>query len=260
MALPEGEKLGIEAALRVGATLREALERGDIMSLEEAVAQVLKAELCVWLREALEESEALVHAERESTAEKEALLLKDGAALALAEVEAQAESIALGLGLTEEHTDAALLALGALPLDRALTLAALLALTVPGGPLEGVKVRALREASGEAVAPPRGGEAVAAPALGIRGEDEGAEEVLGAPLALRISVRLAEGEVVTEKKKALAAALSDCLAIALAQKLALERPVAQMPSSPLTSCGQPEALLRSEFVAAPLAECALLAE
>jgi hypothetical protein len=78
--------------------------------------------------------------------------------------------------------------------------------------------------------------------------------VLGAPLALRISVRLAEGEAVTEKWKALAAALSDCLAMALAQKLALERPVAQMPSSPLTSCGQPEALLRSEFVVASLPE------
>jgi hypothetical protein len=84
--------------------------------------------------------------------------------------------------------------------------------------------------------------------------------VLGAPLALRRALGLKEGEAVTEGKMALAAALSDILKLALAQELALERPVAQMPSSPLTSCGQPEALLRSEFVAAPLAECALLAE
>ena len=99
-------------------------------------------------------------------------------------MDAQAESKALGLGLSEEHADAAVLALGALPLGRALPLAALLALTVPGGPLEGVRVGALRLASGEELAPPRGGEAVAAPALGIRGEGEGAVEKLPAALAL----------------------------------------------------------------------------
>ena len=71
---------------------------------------------------------------------------------------------------------------------------------------------------------------------------------------------LAEGVVDQEGKTALAAALRECLALALVQEVALARPVAQMPSSPLTSCGQPEALLRSEVVAAPLTECALLAD
>ena len=90
-------------------------------------------------------------------------------------MEAQAESRALGLGLSEEHADAAPLAL------RALTLA----LTLPGGPLEGVRVGALRLASGEEVAPPRGGEAVAAPALGeLRVEGDEAGEGLPAALAL----------------------------------------------------------------------------
>ncbi len=47
MALPEDEKLGIEAALRVGATLRETLEGGVIESLEETVEQALMVELDV---------------------------------------------------------------------------------------------------------------------------------------------------------------------------------------------------------------------
>ncbi len=260
MALLAGEWLENAVALRLVAALREALEGGVIELLEEAVAQALLMELGVTLCEGLGVSEALTHPERESRAERVALALKEDTALALSEEVAQAESRALGLGLAEERADAALLALGALPLGRALPLAALVALTVPGGPLEGVKVGALREASGEVVAPSGGGEAVAAPALGTRGEGEGAEEVLAAALAVRRALRLAEGEEVPEGKRALAAALSDCLALALAQELALERPVAQMPFSPLTSSGQPEALLCSEAVAAPLPECVLLAD
>lgn len=46
----------------------------------------------------------------------------------------------------------------------------------------------------------------------------------------------------------------------LAQELALARPVPQTPSSPLKSCGQPEALLRSEAVAVPLSEGTLPAD
>jgi hypothetical protein len=49
----------------------------------------------------------------------------------------------------------------------------------------------------------------------------------------------------------------DVLRISL---LALARPVAQMPSSPLTSFGQPETLLCSEAEAAALAESPVLAE
>ena len=98
---------------------------------------------------------------------------------------AQADSRVLALRLLEAWGDTELLALGAVPLGCALILTAPLALAVPGGPLEGVRVGALRVASDEAVAPPSGGEAVAALTLGKRGEGEGAGEMLAVVLALR---------------------------------------------------------------------------
>ena len=112
-----------------------------------------------------------------------ALTVEEKDTLAQPETVAQADSRALALRLLEAWGDTELLALGAVALGCALPLAAPLALAVPGGPLEGVRVvGALRLASGEAVAPPGGGEAVAALTLGTRGEGEGAGERL--PVAL----------------------------------------------------------------------------
>ncbi len=105
--------------------------------------------------------------------------------LAQPEAVAQADSRALALRLLEAWGDTVLLTLGAVPLCCALPLAALLALPVPSRPLEGVRVGALRLAPGVAVAPPGGGDAVAALALGKKGEDEGEMEVLTAALTLR---------------------------------------------------------------------------
>ena len=62
-ALVVGEGLATAVALRVGATLREALGDGVCDLLEEAVALALTVELGVRLCEALEVGEALTHAE-----------------------------------------------------------------------------------------------------------------------------------------------------------------------------------------------------
>ncbi len=117
----------------------------------------------------------------------------------------------------------------------------------------------LRLAPGVAVAPPGGGEAVAALALGKKGEDEGAEEVLTAALTLWHAELLPEGKADAEGREALAAALSDWLALAQPLVLALARPVAQMPS-PLKSSGQPEALLCREAEAVALTEGLVVAQ
>ena len=218
------------------------------------MALALVVGLGVRLSEALGVGEALPHPVLECRFVEAALELREGDAAALPEVEVQAESMALGLGLSEERSEAALLALGALPLGCALALAALLELADPSGPLEGVSVGALRLAPGEAVAPPGGGEAVAAPTLGKRGEGEVAEEWLPAALALRLAVLLAEGEAAPEGERALAVALCDWLALAQPLALALAGPVAQMPPSPLTSFEQPEELLCREAEAAALTE------
>ena len=111
-----------------------------------------------------------------------ALTVEDEDTLTQPEAVAQADSRALPLRLLVAWGDMELLALGAVPLGCALPLAAPLALAVPGGPLEGVRVGwTLRVASDEAVP---GGEAVTALALGKGGEGEGAEEALTAALAL----------------------------------------------------------------------------